>query len=881
MIRKVRFPLKIKLIAMISILLLSSMAFYVYFAVDLFSKDKSAYIYEDSLKSNESLASIISTKLESAERSLLLLRASGNKNSVFNTLPSFLSYREYKVEKNAITPTVDFTNTETPQAFGFLPEHIDEVDKRFPIPIKKILLEGISTIPIISPEVIPHFIISSISPDRSELIVARVLANDLIDALKKNTNYYSYVITTEGRPFLNITRNTITPRLSNLKKVLTEGLSGVVESKGKGLTTSLISYSPLKDKGLVVISEILKSKAFKATEYLVTKSQYFGIFLMSIAIIIGILFARSVTTDIDKLALATDEVRNKNFTSTVHIKSRDEIGALSDSFNIMSHEIQGYMEEMKEKARLENELEVAKLVQESFFPQDHTQKDEVQLSAYYSPASECGGDWWSYLDHNNKLILFVADATGHGVPAAFLTATANCCATNIKYLAHTNPKLIESPAKILTLMNHAVSSIGEKIHMTAFVAVIDKETGVMTYSNASHNAPLLIHNLGKSELQKSDLIPVMGSVGPRLGHMRDATYEEDQVQLEEKTSLILFTDGILENTNPEMNAYGQRRFLKSIIGNLHPDAKRSVRDIINEAETYYNGQSADDDLTLVVCNYKMGNPKIKVSTHNEQLKNIILTSFDHSDSAEYTITDADTFLRNPEEFFPAIKDLIIVSDHPDEFNVLEIMDKYPVRHIIGSNAKSLKDEVLQTIRGAQEQIDEGDSNAKELIISATDQIDDAIDKLIDELEFDGVFDSPKNYLKTMANELLTNAFFNSSTEHTDNRTSEISLSDKYVKFKVLVDSDKISLSVSDQYGTLSVDDLRQSIAYGFRNKAPKDQEGGAGIGLYMCYSFSNQLIVNLTPSQKTEFICIIENNRRYKTYRERITSLHFNELEIS
>ena len=869
---------------MISILLLASMAFYVYFAVDLFSKDKSAYIYEDSLKSNESLATIISTKIESAQRTLLMVRAATNKSAVFNTVPSFLSYKEYKIEKKSIIPIAELFNSETPQSYGFLTGHIEEVEKRFPPPLQKIVLENITAIPIISSEVIPHFLISRVSPNKKELITARVLANDLIDALRKNTNYYSYVITTDGAPFLNITANTITPRLPHLKKIIGSGRSGVIDSTGKKMGTSLISYSPLNGMGLVVVSEILKARAFKATEYLVTKSQFFGVFLISIAVIIGILFARGVTTDIDKLVLATDQVRKKNFTTSVAIKSRDEIGALSDSFNIMSKEILNYMKEMKEKARLENELEVAKLVQESFFPDHHTSNDEVQLSAFYAPASECGGDWWSYLDHNGKLILFVADATGHGVPAAFLTATANCCATNIKYLANTNPEIINSPSKILTFMNNAICSVGERIHMTAFVGVIDKETGVMKYSNASHNSPFMVQNLGKEAMNKSDLIPILGNIGPRLGHKKDAAYDEGQVQLEEKTSLILFTDGILENTNTELNAYGQRKFINSIVDRLCPDAKTSVESIIRDANTFCDGHAYDDDVTLVVCNYKMGRPEIDIKSYPEDIAAQINSSFKHNPHSETKLIDAMEFLSTPEKFSQDSDKLIIISEKSDEENVLNIMEKYPVKHIIGANSKHIKDEIIDATSpkgNTSEKSLIGTLYYKEAAITSTEQIDSVIECLMDGIKFDEIFDSPIEYLKTMANELLTNAFFNSSTEQTTDRTTEISLSEKEVTCKIGVNKDQITLSVSDQYGTFTIDRLRKSLAYGFRNKTPKTGAGGAGIGLYMCYSFSNQLIVNLTPSKKTEIICIIEKNRRYKTYKERITSMHFNELETS
>src|SRR5690606_11851732 len=116
-----------------------------------------------------------------------------------------------------------------------------------------------------------------------------------------------------------------------------------------------------------------------------------------------------------------------NFDKRVKVKGHDEVGALSDSVNDMADKIVLYMEEMKEKARLENEVAVAQLVQSSFFPRSSLTSPDLQVFGHFEPASECGGDWWGIADHGDWRIFFIADATGHGVPAALLTATINCC----------------------------------------------------------------------------------------------------------------------------------------------------------------------------------------------------------------------------------------------------------------------------------------------------------------------------------------------------------------------------------------------------------------------------------------------------------------------
>ena len=128
---------------------------------------------------------------------------------------------------------------------------------------------------------------------------------------------------------------------------------------------------------------------------------FFAVFIVSISGILIVLFSRSLSKPIENLYLASNEIAKGNFETSVDIKSSDEIGFLGKSFNFMVAEIKKYMEEMKEKARLENEIQVAKLVQEQFFPKNSHTSESFSIDAFSTPASECGGDWWGFFEHNS------------------------------------------------------------------------------------------------------------------------------------------------------------------------------------------------------------------------------------------------------------------------------------------------------------------------------------------------------------------------------------------------------------------------------------------------------------------------------------------------
>ena len=123
-----------------------------------------------------------------------------------------------------------------------------------------------------------------------------------------------------------------------------------------------------------------------------------------------------------------------DFKSEVSINSGDELENLGASFNFMTSKIDSFMSEMVEKGRMESELATAQAVQSSLFPDAHIKNEKTEIAGHYESASECGGDWWGCKFVDDKLYFFVGDATGHGVPAALLTATvSSCCNSIIKY----------------------------------------------------------------------------------------------------------------------------------------------------------------------------------------------------------------------------------------------------------------------------------------------------------------------------------------------------------------------------------------------------------------------------------------------------------------
>jgi sigma-B regulation protein RsbU (phosphoserine phosphatase) len=224
---------------------------------------------------------------------------------------------------------------------------------------------------------------------------------------------------------------------------------------------------------------------------------------------------------------------------------------------------------------MQSELATAQTVQETLFPNNEAELHGLRIAGYYEPASECGGDWWHYFKVGDKVYLWIGDATGHGAPAALITSAAKSAATIIERFEEVLPI---SAASALTLLNRAIFEVSKgKIMMTFFLACYDAKTKVMSYSNASHEAPYLMKKLDRPTKRK-DLIPLNEINNPRLGEARDTIYKETSITLEPGDRVFFYTDGLTDIQNQENEAWGERQFLKTLIEVVEgaPPAHESV-----------------------------------------------------------------------------------------------------------------------------------------------------------------------------------------------------------------------------------------------------------------------------------------------------------------
>ena len=362
-------------------------------------------------------------------------------------------------------------------------------------------------------------------------------------------------------------------------------INGVFQS-GKKDFLRYVSLIPVKNLGWVasVVSENHIQAAL--TSFFVTSILFF-LLVLCLVPIISILLSHFLTKRLSNLATMAKEVAQGKFDIQVKDSSRDEIGELGQSFNHMSSKILELIEETKEKARMEGELKVAQNVQSSLVPNESLINQDVKVVGHYKPASECGGDLWSYKKVGDRLIVCIGDATGHGVAPALVTSAAN----SVLSLIPMQPNL--SVAEIIKMINRVIYETSKgAINMTFFLASIDLKTYEMEYCLASHDPPIKTND-------GTDVDFYQDLVGRRLGEAPEYDAIIGNSTLQKGDKILLYTDGITECKNHKGRDFGFKKLSKLWLKSVAEghDLVSQCDEIKDTVYAYKGDMPQEDDIT--------------------------------------------------------------------------------------------------------------------------------------------------------------------------------------------------------------------------------------------------------------------------------------------
>ena len=168
------------------------------------------------------------------------------------------------------------------------------------------------------------------------------------------------------------------------------------------------------------------------------------------------------------MSQGTEHVRQGDFSYKVQVRSRDQLGELADSFNLMTASIQDLLRESAEKQRLEEELRIARDIQMKLLPKDRVEAPGLSISPFCLPATEVGGDYYDFIPiGDGRLALLIADVSGKGTSAALYMAELKGLVLSLSQIYHSPRKLLVEADKILS------ATLDSRSFITMVYAVID------------------------------------------------------------------------------------------------------------------------------------------------------------------------------------------------------------------------------------------------------------------------------------------------------------------------------------------------------------------------------------------------------------------------
>jgi len=308
-------------------------------------------------------------------------------------------------------------------------------------------------------------------------------------------------------------------------------------------------------------------------------------FILFIVVLIRSVTGRTVAA-IKDVYRAAEKLASGDFGKNLPVKSRDEVGELTSSFNAMAHQLE-------ERMRLKDSLSLAKEVQQNLLPQQSINFCGLDIAGKSVYCDDTGGDYYDFLQFpemgSNRLAIAVGDVAGHGISAALLMAT-------VRALLRSRITQPGNLSQIVSDVNRHLSmdtSLSGNF-MTLFVMVLDCNTMEIRWVRAGHDAPLIYNPL-------SDSFRELTGSGLALGVDDAWKYQEYQETVCAREEIILIgTDGVWETENPQGERFGKERLRKVIRRNHQSAASEIIEAVLFAVNDFRQKSIQEDDITLVV-----------------------------------------------------------------------------------------------------------------------------------------------------------------------------------------------------------------------------------------------------------------------------------------
>jgi phosphoserine phosphatase RsbU/P len=315
-----------------------------------------------------------------------------------------------------------------------------------------------------------------------------------------------------------------------------------------------------------------------------------------ISVFIGVTISKRITGSIHDLYQGMIALQKGDLQHRIPVRRKDQLGLLAHSFNQMTASMTHLLEEVSEKKRLEQELEIAREVQATLFPKQLPHAPGLTVFGGCEPARVVSGDYYDFIvEDESRLHIVVGDISGKGISAALMMANLQAAMRNqLLLFKQGDPGNIgETLAEMMRRLNQQIylNSPSEK-YVTLFASLYDAPRRTLHFCNAGHLPPILIDNGDVQRLEAG---------GTVLGLFEAARFQPGSVQLDPGAILAIFTDGVTEAFNSADEEFGEEHLLSILrdMRRLEPEA--IYRGVTDEVRRWQGSLKQHDDITLIIA----------------------------------------------------------------------------------------------------------------------------------------------------------------------------------------------------------------------------------------------------------------------------------------
>lgn len=359
--------------------------------------------------------------------------------------------------------------------------------------------------------------------------------------------------------------------------------------------TFLVTSLKSQTLGFQLVSVMEKSRAFAEITELTRKIFLAALIIGTSCLIFGIILANGLTGKLKELADYALRIAVGDFSQDFQVTGKDEVSALGNAFGKMRKDLVYYIDEQKTKVRMQHELEVAQVVQRSFFGAPRVSGPHIRMINQIHPTSECGGDWCFVENLKHGTLFGIGDATGHGAGAALTTAAIY---SGVKILISQLREREVSEADLIEAIKtlNLVLSMPQQGQLMTFVLAYAPNSGEeLLLINQGHHPPLLLNVVTK----KVTVLPL--SPSNRLGEANEISPQVQRAPFKKGEICLLITDGLIELKKSEKMNFNRNKLIRELGKDSPANAEALAQFLEAKIQVIKDYGLNNDDICYVIA----------------------------------------------------------------------------------------------------------------------------------------------------------------------------------------------------------------------------------------------------------------------------------------